>query len=71
MPYVRVKKLPLNTKLIIYEYKERFPAVPAKYIAEFLGLQYEAVEKLFTEGEIEVPSKMNYDGRRKEKIHDR
>jgi hypothetical protein len=69
MTYVRVKKLSLNTKLIIYEYKERFPAVPAKSIANFLGIQCEAVEKLFTEGEIEVPSKMNYDGRRKKKIH--
>lgn len=68
MPYI--KKLSLKTKLLIYEYKERFPQLSADFISDIFGLDFEAVELLFNEGEIEVPSKMNKEhGRTKKKIY--
>lgn len=69
MPYI--KKLKTKTKLLICEYKERFPQIPACIVAEHLGLQLKAVEDLFNEGEIEVPSKINEHGQTKKKIHRR
>jgi hypothetical protein len=71
MAYIRPKKFSLGVTLMIYECKERYPAMSPEEVAGLLDLQYEGVLKLFNEGEIEVPSKINYDGRRKKKIHDR
>jgi hypothetical protein len=68
MPYI--KKLSLKTKLLIYEYKERFPQLSADFISDIFSLDFEAVQLLFNEGEIEVPSKMNKDpGRTTKKIY--
>jgi hypothetical protein len=68
MPYI--KKLSLKTKLLIYEYKERFPQLSADFISDIFILDFEAVQLLFNEGEIEVPSKMNKEhGRTKKKIY--
>ena len=69
MPYI--KKLTTQTKLLICEYRERFPQIPACIVAEHLGLQLKAVEDLFNEGEIEIPSKINEHGQTKKKIHRR
>jgi hypothetical protein len=49
----------LKTKLLIYEYKERYPAITAEQVSEMFGTQLEGVIKLFKEGEIIVPSKFN------------
>ena len=54
-----IKRLSLKTKLLIYEYKERYPAITAGHISDLFGLQLESVLKLFREGEINVPSKLN------------
>jgi hypothetical protein len=49
----------LRTKLLIYEYKERFPSVSPDVISDALNIHLKLIEKLFNEGEIIVPSKMN------------
>ena len=70
MPYI--KKLSLKTKLLIYEYKERFPQLSADFMSDIFSLNFESVQLLFNEGEIEVPSKMNKEhGRTKKKIYRR
>ena len=70
MPYI--KKLSLKTKLLIYEYKERFPQLSADFISDIFSLNFESVQLLFNEGEIEIPSKMNKEhGRTKKKIYRR
>lgn len=66
----QVKKLSLKTKLLIFEYKERFPQMSAEFLSTNFGLDIKLVEKLFNEGEIEVPSKINEEhGQRKKKIY--
>jgi hypothetical protein len=68
MPYI--KKLSLKTKLLIYEFKERFPQLSADFMSDIFSLDFESVQLLFNEGEIEVPSKMNKEhGRTKKKIY--
>jgi hypothetical protein len=70
MPYI--KKLSLKTKLLIYECKERFPQLSADFIADRFSLDIRSIEKLFNDGEIEIPSKMNKEhGRTKKKIYKR
>ena len=65
-----IKKLSLKTKLLIYECKERFPQLSAEFIADSLDLNVKSVEKLFNEGEIVIPSKINEeDGQRKKKVY--
>jgi len=65
-----IKKLSLKTKLLIYECKERFPQLSADFLADSLSLDIAAVEKLFNEGELEVPSKINKaHGQRKKKVY--
>jgi len=49
----------LKTKLLIYEYKEKYPSLSPEHIAELFNLQLLSVLKLFKEGEIIVPSKIN------------
>ena len=67
-----IKKLSLKTKLLIYECKERFPQLSADFISDNLSLDIRSVTKLFNEGEIEIPSKMNKEhGRTKKKIYRR
>lgn len=67
-----IKKLPLRTKLLIYEFKEKFPQLSAEFISDRFSLDFEAIELLFNEGEIEMPSKMNKEhGRTKKKVYRR
>jgi hypothetical protein len=54
-----LKKLSIKTKLLIYEYKEKYPMLTASDISEIFNLQLEAVLRLFIQGEINVPSKLN------------
>ena len=65
-----IKRLSLKTKLLIYECKERFPQLSADFLSDNLGLDIKSVEKLFNEGEIEIPSKINREhGRKKSKVY--
>jgi hypothetical protein len=67
-----IKKLSLKTKLLIYECKERFPQLSADFLSDSFSLDIKAVELLFNEGEIDVPSKMNREhGRTKKKVYRR
>jgi hypothetical protein len=67
-----IKKLSLKTKLLIYECKEKFPQLSPEFLSDSLSLDVEAVKKLFNEGEIEIPSKMNKEhGQTKKKIYRR
>lgn len=54
-----IKRMSLKTKLLIYEYKERFPAITADHVSEMFDVKLESVKKLFEQGEIIVPSKLN------------
>lgn len=54
-----ITKLSLKTKLLIYEYKERFPSITAEHISEMFNLQLEAILRLFKQKEINIPSKIN------------
>ena len=54
-----IKRIPLKTKILIYEFAERYPAITPHQVAEICNIQLEAVIKLFNDGEIIVPSKMN------------
>jgi hypothetical protein len=56
---IKIKRLSLNTKLLIYEYKERFPAITAQHVSELFGIDEEVAIRLFKQGEITVPSRMN------------
>ena len=53
------RKLALKTKLLIYEFKERFPALSAEDIMDIFNLDPKIVYQLFDEEYIIVPSKMN------------
>jgi len=65
-----IKKLSLRTKLLIYDCKERFPQLSADFISDSLSLDIRSVQKLFNDGEIEIPSKMNKEyGRTKKKVY--
>lgn len=66
------KRLSIKTKLLIYECKERFPQLSPEFLSDSLSLDIRAVKKLFNEGEIEIPSKMNKEhGRTKKKVYRR
>lgn len=67
-----IKKLSIKTKLLIYECKERFPQLSPEFISDSLSLDIRSVTKLFNDGEIEIPSKMNKEnGRTKKKVYRR
>jgi hypothetical protein len=55
----QIRKLTLKTKLLLYEYKEIYPELSAEFIADLFHIELPSVKKLFEEGEINVPSKMN------------
>ena len=64
------KKLSIKTKLLIYECKEKFPQLSPEFLSDSLSLDIRSIEKLFNEGEIDIPSKMNKEhGRTKKKIY--
>tara|TARA_R110000868_G_scaffold138204_1_gene352129 strand:- start:342 stop:515 length:174 start_codon:yes stop_codon:yes gene_type:complete len=48
-----------KTKLLIYEYKERFPTLSAIEISQIFHLNINDIDRLFKKGEIVVPSLMN------------
>lgn len=52
-------KMTLKTKLLIFEYKEKFPSLSPEFISDLLNIHLKLVQKLFNKGTIEVPSKMN------------
>lgn len=52
-------KLSIKTKLLIYEYKERFPEMSAHELSMAFYLPYDSVQNLFDQEHIIVPSKMN------------
>lgn len=60
----KTTKMTLKTKLLIYEYKEKFPSLSPEFISDLLNVNLRLIEKLFNEGEIELPSKMNDHGRK-------
>ena len=49
----------IKTKLLIFEYKERFPTLTALEISQMFNLNITSVEYLFKKGEIVVESSMN------------
>ena len=53
------KILALKTKLLIFEFKEKFPALSPEEIIDIFSLDPRRVYKLFDEEYITVPSKMN------------
>lgn len=56
---MRKTKISLKTKLLILEYKERYPLVTADEIAKLFCIYDVTVKNLFEQGEIIVPSKIN------------
>ena len=56
---IYIKRLSLKTKLLIYEYKEKYPSLSPEHIADLFNLQLLSVLQLFKEGELTVPSKLN------------
>ena len=52
-------RLTNKTRLLIYEYKERYPVLSAEDIADMFNLSKIYVEHMFKKGELIVPSKMN------------
>jgi hypothetical protein len=55
----------IKTKLLIYEYKERYPQLSPGEICMIFYLPYDDVDRLFDEEYIIVPSKMNINNRKK------
>ncbi len=53
------RKLSLKTKLLIYEFKERYPALSPEELIDIFSLDPKRVYQLFDEEYIIVPSKMN------------
>ena len=53
------RKLALKTKLLIFEFKEKFPALSPEDIMDIFNLDPKRVYQLFDEEYIIVPSKMN------------
>ena len=53
------KMMTLKTKLLIFEYKEKYPELSAQFISDLFNIHSDLVERLFNKGYIEVPSKMN------------
>jgi hypothetical protein len=52
-------RISLKTKLLIIEYKERYPSLSPNDVAELFSIEYSPVLNLFIDGEIIVPSKIN------------
>lgn len=51
--------LTLKTKLLIFEYKERYPMLSPDNIADLFNIEFLDVINLFVDGEIIVPSRLN------------
>ena len=57
--YAKEFEISLNTKLLIYEYKERWPFLDEKDIAYSFCLDLKKVEKIFKYEYLIIPSKLN------------
>lgn len=59
--FYKHKKSFLNTKtkLLVYEYKERYPILSAEDISNLFCIPMEAVKEIFAEEFLTVPSKLN------------
>ena len=53
------ERLTLKKKLLIFEYKEKFPYLSPEYIADIFELKLESVQRLFNKQYILVKSKIN------------
>jgi hypothetical protein len=53
------KVLSLKTKLLIYEYKEKFPQMSPEEVCMAFCIEDKAVERLFEQEFLIIPSKMN------------
>ena len=49
----------LKAKLLIYEYKERYPSLCEEEISEIFNLNLDRVKELFKDEYLIVPSKFN------------
>lgn len=56
---MKVKRLSIRTKLLIYEYKERFPQLSPEEISMIFCINEDSVKKVFDEEHLIVSSKMN------------
>ena len=56
---MRIGKLSMKTKLLIYEYKERFPEMSAHEISMAFYISHDEVQNLFDQEHLIVPSKIN------------
>lgn len=54
-----IQRLTIRSKLLIYEYKQMYPELSPEFISELFNVELSSVKKLFNDGEITVPSKMN------------
>jgi hypothetical protein len=53
------KTLSLRTKLLIYEYKEKFPQMSPDEVCMAFCIEDKAVKRLFEQEFLIIPSKMN------------
>ena len=53
------KSLSRKTKLLIYEYKEKFPQMSPEEVCMAFSIEYKSVKRLFDQEFLIVPSKMN------------
>ena len=51
--------LSLKTKLLIYEYKERYPMLSFIQVSKLFQIDEIDVLNLFNEGELIIPSRLN------------
>lgn len=64
----RIKKLTLKTKLLICEFKEKYPAVPNELVSEILQIDIPSLNKFFNDEYIIAPSKMNKINKKNERL---
>ena len=57
--YAKEFKISLETKILIFEYKEKWPMLTAEDIAYSFCLDVKEVKKIFAEEFLIVPSKLN------------
>ncbi len=57
--YAKEFKISLETKILIFEYKERWPMSNAEDIAYSFCLDVEKVKKIFIDEYLIIPSKIN------------
>jgi hypothetical protein len=56
---MRLSLLSRKTKLLIFEYKERFPQLSAEEISLTFFINLRSIERLFKQEYIIIPSKLN------------